>query len=140
MKELKFIRLAGGLIMPSKGHTTDAGFDIYAPKDIELNEGDNFIPTGFKLLIPEGYCAIIYGRSGLALKEGVTCGHHGIIDAGYTGEWLICLNAIIPTLLHKGSRIAQFIIEKVPEFTITEVEEFKEKPLRGDGGFGSTGV
>lgn len=38
-----------------------------------------------------------------------------------------------------GDRIAQLIIEKI---TVTEIEEVKEleTTLRGEGGFGSTGI
>src|SRR5690625_1431125 len=40
----------------------------------------------------------------------------------------------------KGDRIAQLVVQALPEVTAVEIENFSEESERGAGGFGSTGV
>lgn len=46
------------------------------------------------------------------------------------GAYLIC----------KGDRIAQLVVQALPEVTAVEIDDFTEDSERGEGGFGSTGV
>jgi dUTP pyrophosphatase len=91
--------------------------------------------------IPAGYEAQIRPRSGLAIKQGLTClNTPGTIDSDYRGEIKIILinlsaqNAII----HNGDRIAQMVIQKVERITWQAVEQLSQTN-RNQGGFGSTG-
>jgi dUTP pyrophosphatase len=99
------------------------------------------IPTGLFIELPEGYEAQVRPRSGLAVKQGLTClNTPGTIDADYRGEIKILLinlsaeNAIIQT----GDRIAQLVIQQVERINWMEVDEIALTE-RNAGGFGSTG-
>ncbi|MDI9363672.1 MAG: dUTP diphosphatase [Flavobacterium sp.] len=99
------------------------------------------VATGLFLEIPEGYEAQIRPRSGLALKQGITClNTPGTIDADYRGEIkviLINLSNEIQTI-NNGDRIAQMVFQKVEQVELVLVENINET-VRGVGGFGSTG-
>lgn len=99
------------------------------------------IPTGIFLEIPDGYEAQVRPRSGLAIKQGLTClNTPGTIDADYRGEVkviLINLSAEIQQIQH-GDRIAQLVFQKVERVTLEPVFELVGSE-RGDGGFGHTG-
>jgi dUTP pyrophosphatase len=99
------------------------------------------VPTGLFLELPEGYEVQVRPRSGLAIKQGLTClNSPGTVDADYRGEIkviLINLSNEMQTIVH-GDRIAQMVFQKVekinwqPAVAINETE-------RGAGGFGHTG-
>ena len=103
------------------------------------------IPTGIALA-PEAedepVAALIYARSGLAIKHGIALQNSvGVIDSDYRGEikvGLINLSGEPYTLTH-GERIAQMIFTPVRRGVFTEVSELDETD-RGSGGFGSTGT
>lgn len=66
----------------------------------------------------------------------------GTIDAGYRGELKVCLiNLDLRTPIHinRGERIAQLVVQKVELFDFTEADELDDT-LRGDQGYGSTGI
>src|SRR5690625_2523632 len=42
--------------------------------------------------------------------------------------------------IRKGDRIAQLVVQALPEVTAVEIENFSEESERGAGGFGSTCV
>ena len=47
---------------------------------------------GFKMKMPKGYCAKIYGRSGMTVKHGIhLAGGVSIIDPDFRGPISICL-------------------------------------------------
>ena len=100
------------------------------------------IPTGLFLEIPMGYEAQIRPRSGLAIKQGLTClNTPGTIDADYRGEIkiiLINLSNEQQTIQH-GDRIAQMVFMKIEQVQLTSVEIINET-TRGEGGFGHSGI
>lgn len=99
------------------------------------------IPTGLFLEMPLDVEAQIRPRSGLAIKQGITClNSPGTIDADYRGEIkiiLINLSNDIVTIKH-GDRIAQMVFAKIEKAEFIEVKEINET-IRGEGGFGHTG-
>lgn len=99
------------------------------------------VPTGLFVEIPLGYEIQIRPRSGLAIKQGITClNTPGTIDADYRGEIkviLINLSAEAQTIL-PGDRIAQMVVQKVEQVQWVAVSELSDSD-RGSGGFGSTG-
>ncbi|MEO6948401.1 MAG: dUTP diphosphatase [Ginsengibacter sp.] len=99
------------------------------------------IPTGIFVEIPQGYEIQVRPRSGLAIKNGITCVNSpGTVDSDYRGELkviLINLSDENHTINH-SDRIAQMVVTKV-EKAILEVVERLEKTKRGEGGFGHTG-
>lgn len=127
-------------ITPKFAHESDAGLDFYAIKDKIINPGERVkLPTGIAMELPIGYVALIWDKSGLAAKHGIkTMG--GVGDCSYRGEYhIILLNTSNePYVVKKGDKIAQFLIQKVENPEIIEVEELSNTK-RGKGGFGSTG-
>lgn len=80
-------------------------------------------------------------RSGLALKQGLTClNSPGTIDADYRGEVQVLLVNLSdqPVTLKRGERIAQLVIARVEQAQLVEVADLSPSE-RGAGGFGSTG-
>ncbi len=99
------------------------------------------VPTGLFIELPEGFEAQIRPRSGLALKNGITClNTPGTIDADYRGEIkIILINlSMEQQVIAHGDRIAQMIVQKVTKVEWQPVLEINET-TRGTGGFGHTG-
>ena len=99
------------------------------------------VPTGLFLEIPTGYEAQIRPRSGLAIKNGLTClNSPGTIDADYRGEIkVILINlSLEEQIIAPGDRIAQMIFQQVEKISWVETKEISVTE-RNDGGFGHTG-
>jgi dUTP pyrophosphatase len=99
------------------------------------------IPTGLYIEIPGGYEVQIRPRSGLAIKNGITClNTPGTIDADYRGEIKIILINLSQESqsIHPGDRIAQMVIQKIEKALLIKVDEINETE-RSAGGFGHTG-
>lgn len=99
------------------------------------------IPTGLFLEIPFGYEAQVRPRSGMALKQGITClNSPGTVDSDYRGEIKIILINLSneEQTIHHGDRIAQMVICKI-ESALLEPAAQLENSIRGEGGFGHTG-
>lgn len=99
------------------------------------------VPTGLFLAIPYNWEAQIRPRSGLAIKQGITClNTPGTIDADYRGELkVILINLSNETQIIKdGDRIAQIVFQAVEKVEWQLAEELEETE-RGEGGFGHTG-
>lgn len=131
--------------LPSYQTEGSAGMDIYASvkNNIIINPLERvLIPTGLYIALPKGFEAQIRPRSGLAIKQGLTClNTPGTIDSDYRGEInviLINLSNEVQTIKN-GDRIAQMVIAKYETGEWNLVETLDETE-RGSGGFGSTGV
>ena len=99
------------------------------------------IPTGIFIELPPGYEAQVRPRSGLALKQGITClNSPGTVDADYRGELKVILINLSNTeqQIHPGDRIAQMIVGPVTRVEWEEVEAIGIT-ARNTGGFGHTG-
>ncbi len=133
------------LPLPKYQTALSAGMDLLADlhEDVRLESLERrLIPTGLSLELPPGYEAQIRPRSGLALKQGLTClNSPGTIDADYRGEVGVLLINLSkdPVVLKRGDRIAQLVVASVVQASLVEVEVLTETG-RGEGGFGSTGV
>ena len=121
-----------------------AGMDIRAhlTGPVTLNSLERkLIPSGIFMEIPEGYEIQIRPRSGLALKNGITClNTPGTIDSDYRGELKILLINLSnePQVICNNDRIAQLILAKVEKAEILPVQQLNETE-RAAGGFGHTG-
>ncbi|SHE31878.1 dUTP pyrophosphatase [Tissierella praeacuta DSM 18095] len=121
-----------------------AGLDLQANinEPIELKPLDRvLVSTGLFLSIPEGYEAQIRGRSGLALKHGITLANGiGTIDSDYRGEIKVILINLGKEsyIINKGDRIAQIVFIKYEKAILIEVDDLDET-TRGNGGFGHSG-
>lgn len=101
----------------------------------------DLVPTGLFVEIPLGYEIQIRPRSGLAIKQGITClNTPGTIDADYRGEIKVILINLSnePQTIHPADRIAQMVVQKVEQIQWVAVSELSDSD-RGSGGFGSTG-
>lgn len=154
--------------IPTYAHDGDAGMDVYAVEDVRLLPfHPTLVKTGLVAEIPTGYEIQVRPRSGLALKQGITVFNTpGTVDSGYRAEIGVILvwnpNTIIYNsplngqtklykyfpqakgedfgkMVHKGDRIAQFVVAPVTRVEPIEVAEVSDTE-RGKGGFGSTGV
>ena len=127
------------LIKPLSPHATiptyqtngSAGLDLHAcvSEDLTLEPGERLmVPTGLAMAIPKGY--------GLTVLNSP-----GTIDSDYRGEIKVILyNAgKEPILIANGERIAQLVVQVVPQIMVSVVSELDETE-RGGGGFGSTGT
>lgn len=131
--------------LPAYATAGSSGMDIRAnlvePVTLQPLER-NLIPTGLFVELPNGYEAQIRPRSGMAIKQGITClNSPGTVDADYRGELkviLINLSNSVQVIQH-GDRIAQMIIAKIEKAELFLVDELNES-LRGEGGFGHTGI
>lgn len=101
----------------------------------------DLVPTGLFVEIPLGYEIQIRPRSGLAIKQGITClNTPGTIDADYRGEIKVILINLSaePQTIMPGDRIAQMVLQKIEQIQWVQVNELGSSE-RGAGGFGSTG-
>lgn len=132
-------------ILPRYATAGAAGMDLSAcltGEEVTLAPGERaLIPTGIAVAVPLHHVGLIFARSGLAVKQGITLSNGvGVIDSDYRGELkvgLINLGSQPYTVRH-GERIAQLAIMPVVQTRPMEVEELDDT-ARGTGGFGSTG-
>lgn len=130
--------------LPSYATDGSSGMDLraslFAPVVLQPMER-SLVPTGLFVELPEGYEAQIRPRSGLAIKQGITClNTPGTIDADYRGEIKIILINLSEQeqVINPGDRIAQMIIQQV-EKAVWIQTEFLNETERAAGGFGHTG-
>ena len=124
---------------PTKGHMSDAGWDLYAFETVSIPAGATvLVSTGISMAIPKDHVALIWDRSSMGVK-GIHR-HAGVVDSGYRGEVKVCLHNATkePYHIERGDRIAQMLIQEAPNFIQHVVHEL-DSTNRGDGGFGSTG-
>jgi dUTP pyrophosphatase len=142
--EVPVLRLDPDLPLPAYAHPGDAGADLVAREEAHLPAGGGraLVPTGIALALPEGWAGFVQPRSGLALRNGVTClNTPGLIDAGYRDELKVLLVNTDPDedfLVLRGARIAQLVVQQVEQCAFTAVDELPSS-VRGLEGFGSTG-
>lgn len=141
--EIKIINQSANSL-PEYATPGSSGMDIRAslivPRAIQPMERV-LIPTGLFIELPEGYEAQIRPRSGLAIKQGITClNSPGTIDADYRGEIKIVLINLSTEeqVIQPGDRIAQMIIQSVEKCNWLQVKEITTTS-RNAGGFGHTG-
>jgi len=137
---LKIKKLHKDAIIPNYAYTGDAGMDLYSVKNLNLkSKARCIVPTGIAMQIPNGYVGLIWDKSGLAAKYGITS-LAGVIDSGYRGELFITLlnTSKKDYQIKKGDKIAQILIQKVCQSKIKIVEELS-KTKRGSKKHGSSG-
>ena len=137
-------------VIPMFAHSTDSGFDLFTCEDVTILGGKKAIAkTGLIFEIPQGWGIQVKNKSGITIK-GVptTSGNNaditifeGTIDMDYRGELGIMLKneEDFEIIIPKHTKLAQGILRKVYNCTFAEVEEVNDT-VRGEGGFGSTGV
>lgn len=131
--------------VPEYATTGSAGMDLRASLDgpIILKPLERqLVSTGLFMQLPIGCEAQIRPRSGIALKQGITClNTPGTIDSDYRGEIKVLLINLSNEAqqVNNGDRIAQMVIAKVSQARLVVVEQLDDTE-RGSGGFGHTGL
>src|SRR5690625_682049 len=163
-----FKRLTNSAVIPSKAHASDSGFDLAASEDVIVEPGETaVVPTGIAVELPAGYEAQVRPRSGVTAKTKLRV-QLGTIDNGYNGEIGVIVDNIMiqpydlfdsfpylidgerdfvegetivvgAYIIRKGDRIAQLVVQPIPDVEAIEVFDVEETE-RGEGGFGSSGI
>jgi len=130
------------LPLPSYATPGSAGLDLRADAPVTLGPGERaLVPTGLAIAIPPGFEGQVRPRSGLALRDGVTClNSPGTIDSDYRGEVGVILANLgqKSVTLQRGERIAQLVFARVERAELLEGASLSPTG-RGQGGFGHTG-
>jgi dUTP pyrophosphatase len=130
--------------LPEYATNGSAGMDLRANLETPITLQPlerTLIPTGIFIELPEGFEAQVRPRSGLAIKQGLTClNSPGTIDADYRGEVKVILINLSqePQTIQHGDRIAQMIVNKVERVQWEAVSNISVTS-RQEGGFGHTG-
>jgi len=130
--------------LPAYATAGSSGLDVRANIDAPITLASlerTLVPTGLFVAIPLGYEIQVRPRSGLAVKQGLTClNTPGTIDADYRGEIKVILINLSqdPQVIQPGDRIAQLVLQAVDIIQWQPVEQLDETD-RGSGGFGHTG-
>jgi dUTP pyrophosphatase len=130
--------------LPQYATEGSSGMDLraYLTEAIKLKPLERcLVSTGLFIELPPDYEAQIRPRSGLAIRQGLTClNSPGTVDSDYRGEIKVVLINLSAEeqLIHPGDRIAQLVIQRVEKATWQEVNILEETG-RSVGGFGSTG-
>ena len=142
---MKLKKVREGAKVPTYGTAGAAAADLYAATEAPIT-----IEPGGRAMIPIGIAiasgrddivALIYGRSGLGAKHGVTLANCvGVIDSDYRGEISVPLinHGGEPYTVMPGERVAQMAFTPVMHAAFEECGELDETQ-RGTSGFGSTG-
>ena len=130
--------------LPAYATSGSAGMDLRAnlQEPVILQSLERaLIPTGLFIELPDGFEAQVRPRSGLAIKQGITClNTPGTIDSDYRGELKVILINLSKEsqTIHHGDRIAQMIVASVTKAHLILVQQLNTT-TRGEGGFGHTG-
>ena len=130
--------------LPEYATSGSAGMDIRASleENLLLKPMERYlVPTGLFIELPDGYEAQVRPRSGLAIKQGLTClNSPGTIDADYRGEIKVILINLSgeDQVIKPGDRIAQMVICPVRQIQWEPVDSISIT-ARNEGGFGHTG-
>lgn len=158
MLNVKIKRLSNTAFIPTYGSAKAACMDLYAnigyckvmtvnglvqkPDYVEIPPHATVkIGTGFAFQPPEGYCGLIFARSGLATKQGLAPANKvGVCDEDYTGEYIVALHNDTDSeqYVYHGDRIAQLMFVPYERASLVVVDTLDETE-RGSGGFGSSG-
>lgn len=138
--QLPIKRLHPEAKLPSYAHATDAAMDLCTTETITVPAGERvLISTGLSMAIPTGHVGLVWDKSGVATKRGLTT-IAGVIDAGYRGEIMVAIHNLTSEdqTFETGDKVAQMVIQQIFQPDFVEVDELPEAD-RGDAGFGSTG-
>lgn len=168
MEQLQIKLLSENATLPTRNHSTDAGFDIYAAETVILEPQEKaLIATDIAVNIPKGYVGLLTSRSGVSSRTHLVV-ETGKIDAGFQGHMQINIKndhednkgetifkrdlkdkIIIEDerhlykqgtyVINKGEKLAQLVIVPIVTPELQEVEKFDDVSARGEKGFGSSG-
>ena len=146
VSEDQFNKDSGGvenfhLQIPKRSTKGSAGYDFYLPYSIIIEPGEGVtVSTGIRCKMQEGYVLMIYPRSSMGIKFGLSLANTvGVIDSDYydssnEGHILIRLinNSNYTVSLEKGTKFCQGIFTK---YYLADEDAIISTR---NGGFGST--
>ena len=127
-----------GIKLPVRGTAFSAGYDLEAAEDVLVTGRKiSLVPTGLKAFMLPDEVLLIYIRSSLAVKHGLTLANGvGVIDADYGGHIILPLISLGADFeIRKGMRVAQGIFQK---YLLADGDKIGVGAIRA-GRFGSTG-
>jgi dUTP pyrophosphatase len=145
MQKILIKKLHSDVNLPAYETSGSSGMDLqaYISEEILLKPGERkLIPTGLSVAIPENLEIQIRPRSGLAYKKGISVVNTpGTIDSDYRGEIKVLLINLGKEdfIIKKFERIAQMVVCPITKVVLSETNDLPDT-IRGEGGFGSTGV
>lgn len=138
-------RIGDDIPMPYFASEGAAAMDIHACLEESVTIEPScrlMIPTGIAIALPSSdYVALIFGRSGLGIKHGISPANCvGVIDSDYRGEIMVGLenSSDEAYTIFPADRIAQLMVTPVIRPHLQWVGHLEETK-RGTSGFGSTG-
>ena len=124
----------------------DSGLDLFFPEDVNFNPNELGRKVGLKIKTSmmdnsdNYYSYYLYPRSSISKTPLRMSNSVGIIDAGYRGELIVCMDNLSDKsyVIEKGTRLFQICSGDLRSFSFKMVDELNETD-RGEGGIGSTG-
>jgi dUTP pyrophosphatase len=130
--------------------TQNAGYDLYVPQDVVFAPGEKkMVSMGVSVVItdvetnsPQNYWMLprsSISKTGLMMLNSV-----GVIDKSYRGELIAALwnTTDSQVTVSKGQRLVQLVTRDMGDISqvhlISSLNLFSS--MRGNGGFGSTGI
>merc|ERR1712025_198309 len=133
--------LSENATIPTRGSARAAGYYLYSAEDLSIPaRGKGLVKTDIQIKVPHGTYGRVAPRSGLAWKNHIDIGA-GVVDEDYRGNVGVVMfnHAEQEFVVKKGDRVAQLVCEKI-SYPGLELLDSLGETVRGEGGFGSTGV
>jgi dUTP pyrophosphatase len=133
-------KLSDRAFLPVRSSDGAAGLDLYSSITGTIpSMGSMLVPLDIAIELPKGTFGHILPRSGLAVRHGIHIGA-GVIDEDYRGNVsvLLCNFGKEEFTFLSGDRIAQLVV--MPYMNVVPVEASITRTVRGENGFGSTGL
>jgi dUTP pyrophosphatase len=149
VEQIKFILKSDKASAPERGTAYSAGYDLKSVETCIIPaKSHKPIKTDIVVVLPKNTSGRIASRSGLSFKNGIEVGA-GVIDEDYRNELMINLynHSDEDFCVKENQRIAQLIVHRIayPDTLVEDVNGNIRanntciRPIRGLGGFGSTG-
>ena len=137
-------RVHAAAVAPARGSAHAAGFDLGSVAALVIGPGRRaVVHTGIAMALPPGTYGRVAPRSGLAVSHGIDVGA-GVVDCDYRGEVCVVLfnHGDAPFAIVPGDRVAQLIVTPFVSPAVVVVADGIDlgDTVRGDAGFGSSGV
>jgi len=140
--KVKIKKLHLNAVLPKYAKSGDAGMDLTC---VEASYQGDLVTyhTGLAVEIPQGYVGLLFPRSSVYKTGQRLTNSVGVIDCGYRGEIMLKYTRHVSNAIFAeydiGDRVGQLIITAYPQIQFEEVQELSSS-IRGEDGFGSTGV
>lgn len=154
---IRFRKVLPEAVTPSYAKPGDSGLDLvgirwrwarnedWRTSTLVLGPGERaLVDTGIAFETPDGYEVQIRPRSGLTLKSGLHVAL-GTVDSNFRGSLGVVVVGMqdlaeMPIVIKMGkTKVAQAVFHRVETVALEETDEISDT-VRGDAGFGSTGV